>query len=484
LDYSDQKIRKILSASPAILYSCRTDGDFGATFVSENIMTIFGYSPRECLETPDFWRKNIHPDDAPEVFEKFETFFTKGHHVHEYRFRKKDGNYAWVLDNVSLIRDTDGSPVEMVGSWLDITARKSAEVSLEKSEALFRDFFQTNPVATIITSHEGLVHMINPAFTGTTGFSSPEVVGKMVQELDFWPELDVREQMITAIKKYGYINFLENKFHGKNRRLMTCLVSARAVEYEGEPALLSIVIDITEQKKSEEAMLKLDEIKSDFISTAAHELRTPLTSIMGFSEMITDPTLSEHLSEEQRAGMLHDIFYNSERLSKIIDDLLDMSRIEAGQDLPLDKKLQSIKSLLEKIARRYELKSAHQVSLNFNSGNSDQLEFDIHRIEQVMENLMSNAAKYSPKESTIAIVAESVDRQFQISVIDQGDGMSEEQVSRVFDKFYRANSSKSSIVGFGLGMSIVKKIVEDHSGNIWIDSELGKGTQVHFTLPE
>lgn len=484
MDYSDQKIREILSSSPAILYACRADGDFGATFVSENITPILGYSPQECLENPDFWRGNIHPDDAPEVLEKFEQFFAKGHHVHEYRFRKKDGSYIWVFDEIRLIRDPDGNPLEMVGSWSDITARKTAEVSLKKSEELFRAFFQANPAATIITSPAGLVHMTNPAFVDLTGFSSEEIVGKTVQELGFWPELDARDQMITAIRKHGYVNYLENQFNGKNNRSMTCLVSCRAVEYGGEQALLSILIDITEQKKSEAAMRKLDEIKSDFISTAAHELRTPLTSIMGFSEMISDQKLAERLSEEQRTEMLHEIFENSVRLSTIIDDLLDVSRMEAGQDLPLDKKPQSINGLLEKVARRYELKAVHQVSLDFNSCNSSRLEFDTQRIEQVVENLLSNATKYSPEGSKITISAESVDDQCRISVVDQGDGMSEEQVSRVFDKFYRANPSDSSIVGFGLGMSIAKKIVEDHDGKIWVDSEPGKGTQVHFTLPE
>ena len=484
LNLSDQRTRNILSTSPAIIYSCRAYGDFGATFVSENITTRFGYSTQECLENPNFWRENIHPNDCPYVFEKFDSIFKKGHHVHEYRFRKKDGSYVWIFDEVRLIRDSDGSPVEIVGSWLDITTRKTAEASLQKSEALFRDFFQTNPAATIISSLSGLVHMINPAFTNTTGFSSKDAVGRTVQELGFWPELDDREHMLATIKECGFIDNIEGNYYCKNRRPITCLVSSRAIEYEGDLGLLSIVIDITKQKKAEEAMRKLDKIKSEFISTAAHELRTPLTSIMGFTEMISDQTMVGHITEEQKKEMLDDILDNSERLSKIIDDLLDIGRIEAGHDIPLNKKLHSIKDLLGKIVRRYELKAGHQVTLDIESGVSETLEFDMYRIEQAIENLLSNAIKYSPEESTITIVAECVDRRCQVTVIDQGIGMSEEQSARVFDKFYRANASDSAIAGFGLGMSIVKKIVEDHGGKIWVDSELGKGTQVRFTLPK
>ena len=138
---TDQKLEHILSFSPAIIYTCRAKGDFGATFVSENMTPRFGYSTQECLDNPNFWRENIHPDGSERVFENYGSLYEKGHHTHEYRFRKNDGSYVWVLDEVHLIRDPEGNPVEIVGSWLDITERKEAETALQKSEALFRAFF-------------------------------------------------------------------------------------------------------------------------------------------------------------------------------------------------------------------------------------------------------------------------------------------------------------------------------------------------------
>ena len=138
--FTDQRIKHILSLSPAIIYTCKVDRAFGATFVSENITPLFGYSTRECLDNPDFWWDNIHPDDRERITasQHYDILIVKGHYVHEYRFRKKDGSYAWVLDELRLIRDSEGNHVEIVGSWLDITDRKETENALRESEALDR----------------------------------------------------------------------------------------------------------------------------------------------------------------------------------------------------------------------------------------------------------------------------------------------------------------------------------------------------------
>ena len=123
------RLSRLLEASPAVIYSFEAKGDFAPTFVSENIMRLFGYAASEYLENPNFWRERVHPDDLPRIEGEMDALFEQGHHAIEYRFRRKDGSYCWVNDEQHLIRDKQGEPSEVVGSWSDISARKAAELA-------------------------------------------------------------------------------------------------------------------------------------------------------------------------------------------------------------------------------------------------------------------------------------------------------------------------------------------------------------------
>ena len=237
----------------------------------------------------------------------------------------------------------------------------------------------------------------------------------------------------------------------------------------------------TEAERSE--LKKMDIVKSEFISIAAHELRTPVATIMGYTELLSDQNMIDSFNEQQKKDFLSTIYESSEQLDKIVDDILDVSRIESGQRIPLYKKPLSIKILLEKVLNRLSLKSNHNLILEVSSEVPERLGFDEHRIDQVIENLLSNAIKYSPEQRPITIAVEADNHQCSVTVTDQGIGMSNEQKDRVYDKFYRADTSNTAVRGLGLGMSIVKQIVDDHDGKILIDSKLSEGTSVCFTLP-
>ena len=239
-----------------------------------------------------------------------------------------------------------------------------------------------------------------------------------------------------------------------------------------------------EQKEAERSRLKeMDNIKSEFISTAAHELRTPVTAIMGFVELLSGQDAQNTFNEKQRREFLCIIAERSVKLGKIVDDILDVSRIESKQKIPLDKKPLSIKSLLENVLKRSHLISNHNITVDISPKFPEKIEFDEQRIEQVVENLLSNAIKYSPNHSVIVVTAEADDEQCIITVRDLGVGMSSEQADRIYEKFYRADTSDTSTPGLGLGMTIVKQIIDDHGGTISIDSKIGEGTSVSFTLP-
>ena len=142
---AQERLARLLSSSPAVIYSFKATGDFAPTFVSDNINDVFGYAPAEYLEDPSFWRDRVHPDDLARVEEAVAKFFHNGVHAVEYRFRRKDGSYCWVNDEQHLIRGGDGKPLEIVGSWSDITARKAAEEAKAAAHARLSQLLTSSP---------------------------------------------------------------------------------------------------------------------------------------------------------------------------------------------------------------------------------------------------------------------------------------------------------------------------------------------------
>ena len=135
-------LQHLITSSPAVIYSCKPSGDYGASFITENIRSQLGYEAREFIEDPRFWADHIHPDDAPRMFAELPRIFEQGHYCHEYRFLCKDGIYRWMFDDMVLVRDSAGNPLEIVGYWIDITARKQAEAGLQASEQRLRQLLE------------------------------------------------------------------------------------------------------------------------------------------------------------------------------------------------------------------------------------------------------------------------------------------------------------------------------------------------------
>ena len=142
---AQQRLERLLSSSPAVVYSFAARGDFGPIFVSENLKRVFGYQPHEYMENGNFWRERVHPDDLDRVEAEVARLFGNGTHALEYRFRRRDGSYCWVSDQQHLVRDDDGEPLEVVGSWADITARKEAEAAKEAAHTRLTNLLAASP---------------------------------------------------------------------------------------------------------------------------------------------------------------------------------------------------------------------------------------------------------------------------------------------------------------------------------------------------
>src|SRR5207245_6681763 len=223
---------------------------------------------------------------------------------------------------------------------------------------------------------------------------------------------------------------------------------------------------------------RLNRLKSEFVSLVSHEFRTALVGISGFSEMIRD----EDVTLDEAKVYAGDINKDAERLNRMINDMLDLDRIEAGR-LTLHTQAVDLNPLLDDAVDRARASSdRHAINSSFDSS-QPAVVADPDRIAQVVANLLSNAIKYSPDGGEIVVSSLAQDGHVDVSVRDHGVGIAPDFKERLFNRYERYEKTSSKIIGTGLGLAITRQIVEMHGGKIWVDSELGAGSDFHFTLP-
>lgn len=240
---------------------------------------------------------------------------------------------------------------------------------------------------------------------------------------------------------------------------------------------------IYEARKEAGLKAQLEEIMVQFIANISHELRTPLTSIKGYAETLLEGAMED---PELRERWLKVIYDESQRLERLINDLLDLSMLEAEQ-VELHFKKADIRNVINQvISLLHPLASKEKIdfAVQWDDDIPMQVVIDEDRIKQVLVNLIHNAVKYSPSGSQILITAEKQEREIKISVVDKGTGVPKHHISRVFERFYRAEKDRTGKSGGrGLGLAIAQHIVEIHGGAIGAESEAGSGSTFYFTIP-
>jgi two-component system, sensor histidine kinase and response regulator len=227
--------------------------------------------------------------------------------------------------------------------------------------------------------------------------------------------------------------------------------------------------------------LRLNKMKTEFVSTAAHELRTPLTSIQGYSELLM---LRSDISEETQKEFLGYINKEALALTDIINDLLDISRIESQESFTLNKKRFTVKEIFEENLKVFQRHSdSHKMLLKIEDPSMEWF-VDKEKINQILNNIYSNAIKYSPDGGDIETTIKDCSDRISVSIKDHGIGMNPEHLGNFFEKYYRADASNTAIEGTGLGTTIMKALVEAHGGDIQVQSDIGKGTEITFSIPK
>jgi signal transduction histidine kinase len=240
-----------------------------------------------------------------------------------------------------------------------------------------------------------------------------------------------------------------------------------------------VVADVTVQRE-------LDTMKSDFVSYVAHELRTPLTTILGYASLLHDDTGDYPVS--MRGEMTDSIIRHCRRLNRMISELLDVSRLDAGRVLALRPVTVDLAALCKSVldGARATISDSQKVELRFEPAQAEiSLGGDPDRLEQIVTNLVSNAIKYSPDGGVVTLRLRECGDEVELQVEDTGMGMSPEQQAQLFQKFYRTPDAQASgIKGTGLGLFLVRQLVEAHGGRIEVQSEQGRGTTFTVTLPK
>lgn len=401
----------------------------------------------------------------------------------------KDGSPFWNHITLAPVRDRSGKVTHYIGIQTDVTETKYIEAALEERRAQLDAIFNLSPDGFAAFDRHHRVTYVNAAFLRVTGLEQEDLQHASIERLDAllervrdpaqaWRPLaaalaEVGERAATATGALNGAARYQDEIHLRNPA--TRILQRSVCKASGPTEFVLYLRDVTRETE-------VDRMKSEFLSSAAHELRTPMASIFGFAELL----LRRKYPEDRQKEMLATIHRQAKHLTNLVNELLDLARIEAraGKDLTLVE--QPLGPLVEEtVASLLMPNDPRKVEMDLPQA-MPHARIDSGKMRQALLNILSNAYKYSPGGGPIRLTIEdreSGDRSFiGIRVRDSGIGMTPEQLAHASERFYRADTS-GNIPGTGLGLSLVKEIMELQGGSLDIASEYGKGTTVTLWLP-
>ena len=457
---------------------------------SDELYRIFGLKPQEGVMTYDRFKRYVHPDDRS-VVDAVNEKAVCDHQPFEFTFRaqQRDGTMRIVLSRGEVVLGDAGKPVRMFGTTQDITERKEAEEALRASEERFRRYFELGLIGMAITSPTKGCMEVNDKICEILGYERSELLQKSWAELTHPDDLEAdiaQFNRVLAGEIDGYS--LDKRFIRKDGKIIDTTISVkclrradRAIDY-----FVALLQDITEQKRAEkvlrqqaEALEKTNRVKDDFLATLSHELRTPLNSILGWASLL----LQRKQDPDTIARALEIIERSAKAQNRLIEDMLDLSRIIQGQLRLEINELEFSRIIREAIEAVRPAAEANQIALVVDlHPSADRLFGDINRLRQVVWNLLSNAIKFNSPGGRVEVRLVRMHSHVELQVKDNGRGIDPAFLPYIFDPFRQADSEASrSQGGLGLGLSIVRNLVELHGGSVRAESP-GNGQGAAFTV--
>ncbi|MDC8773042.1 PAS domain-containing sensor histidine kinase [Roseateles albus] len=456
LHANKERLKFLLSSSPAIIYTCEVEPPYAATYISENIIDLMGFQPEQFTDAPNFWAAHIHPEDSQLVFDQLGELFAHGHHAQEYRFQMADGTYHWVYDRAKVVYSNDGKPDQLIGYWADINEKKLAEAELRRSEASHRELFDSNPHPMWVFDRDTLAFIaVNDAAICHYGYSRDEFLAMTIK--DIRPPEDLPRLLDNLALEWDGIDEAGLWNHcTKDGRVITVEIVSHALKFAGRNAELVLAHDVTKRNQAEIGLQTALREKTALLLEVHHRVKnnlqviTSLLRLEGF-RCTDDPTKAVLQDMQQRVrsmALLHEIIYRKGTFAAV--DLGSYLGQIAGESLKsLHAGRGTVQLRLDLGLLKVGLDQATPAGL-------------------LVSELVSNSLKHAfpderSGEITISLHPLDLSDHWRLAVIDNGIGLPADFETR------RESS---------LGLQLVADLASQMGGKL----QVGHGPQAAFTI--
>lgn len=483
----DNHFRDLFENTHDLIYFLKVEGEI--ELVNPAWLATLKY------ELEDVVGKNIYDFIHPDYKEKYRK--TRADVIEHNRIKSVE--VAFVTSENEIVIGNDqmncsyefGEPKYTFCVFKNTTENQRSEKKVRESEKRLKAFLTRGPDAVIVINEYQEILEWNPKAQEIFGFTFEDVSGKTLTETII-PE-QYREAHLNGMRHFLKTNegkilnkTVEVTALHKNGKEFYINLSISNVKVDGGWLFIAFLSDISERKKTEEALIKkeaelmqskiLEEQKDQFISIASHELRTPITTIKAYTQLTLE--LAQELPEDLKKNLTKiDQFTN--KLNVLLNELLDVSKINMGK-LNLSKTEIDFPVFLSEILNSIQQITKHTIILEQNA--TAVINADPIRLEQVITNLVSNSEKYSPGKDRIIVRSWQDENQLICSFTDSGIGIAADNIQKLFNRFYRVDES-STYSGFGIGLFISREIINQHGGEMWVESIVGEGSTFYFSLP-
>ncbi|MFM1804269.1 MAG: hypothetical protein RL136_1148 [Planctomycetota bacterium] len=492
LALSERRLQHLITATPTVIYTCEPVAPYRTTFISPNIGRNFGYDADEFTRDPNFWIDRIHPEDLPHVTEQMRVVESTGAMACEYRFRRHDGAYHWVRDQLVLLRDDDGTAVEIVGSWVDIHDRRQAECSARSAANDLRRIIDTANAPIIGIDSAGRINEWNHCVERITGINRSEMLGRPVTDASTAPHVGELSNLLACALGGEPPQHREIMLATRDgpERLLLMNASARLDSSGATAGAVAIGQDITELRAAEQRSLRAQRLESigTLAGGVAHDVNNALAPIL----LATGLFRRRHPESNDLIEIME---ASAKRGASMVRQLLTFAKGVQGERAPL-----ASESVFREIEQFVRSTFPKDIATVFRCApDLPPVLGDATQLHQVLLNLCVNARDAMPSGGSLTVDASrrslssaeargkgagdgdgEAGEYVVWRVTDSGPGIPPELQGRIFEPFF---STKSLDRGTGLGLSTVAGIVRSHGGFLRVDSRPGEGASFCTYLP-
>jgi PAS domain S-box-containing protein len=481
------------------------DHEYNQLIWSDGIFEILELDPRKYGANFASFIEMVHPEDREMKNQAQENLRTTFKPLEiNYRLQFSDGRIKWINEICNTDFDREGNPIRSYGTIQDITKYKLTEENFKQKEEQFQSLIESIPTGIAIIQEDKFV-FVNPSGRKILGGNQEESFkGKDISKIIHSKSRQSFSEKFESVNKGDLLPTFEETLVRQDGSVFNAEITLIKIPYLGTSAIQLIVNDITDRKKTEEALLKSEEkyrllattltenedrlkdlvaTKDKFFSIIAHDLRSPFNSIIGFLELLLSNY--ESLNDAEKKSYLKLIDDDTKKTLKLLDNLLEWAKVQTGK-ISFDPKNQKLSPILKSVEDTIEASLKLKLLQLKYKGMSDRIEVfgDTNMLTTIFRNLISNAIKYSHPGGTITVHINAKSDQLEFIIEDSGIGMNEEAKKRIFVINEQISTpGTANETGSGLGLILCKDFVERHNGKIWVESEIGIGTKIGFSIP-